>query len=126
MKTPNEVLLISIAITFASCSPTVTTSLSQNYPPLDYDQEVMVFHLDQNQPKQAVVLGEVKIGDSGFSINCGYPVVLKKAKLEARKLGGNAIKIIKHKLPHPLGSTCHRITAIILRVENIDEYEASR
>ena len=126
MKKPVGVLLISIAITLFSCSPTVSTSLSKHYPPLDYDQEVWVFHLDQAQPKEAVVLGEVKIKDSGFSVNCGYPVVLNKAKLEARKHGGNAIKIIKHKLPHPLGSTCHRITARILRVDNMDKYEASR
>jgi hypothetical protein len=44
--------------------------------------------------------------------------------MEARKIGGNAIKISKHKPPN-MGSTCHRITAVILRIENASEIAAA-
>ena len=43
-------------------------------------------------------------------------MVLNMAKLEARKAGGDAIKIIKHRPPSLFGSSCHRITAKILRI----------
>jgi hypothetical protein len=68
----------------------------------------------------AEVLGIVKIGDTGFTFtkNCGYQDVLNNAKLQERNAGGNAIKIIEH-IP-PGKSTCHRITAKILKTNNIN------
>lgn len=120
MKKIHGLILISGLILFSSCSPKISTSLSKNYPPLDYKQEVVVIGLDQAEPENAEVLGQVKIGDTGFSTKCSYDIVIDKAKLEARKAGGNAIKIIEHKPPTAMGSTCHRITAKILKVENIE------
>jgi len=32
-------------------------------------------------PQHSEVIGFVKIGDTGFSINCGWEVVIEKAKL---------------------------------------------
>jgi hypothetical protein len=43
------------------------------------------------------------------------------AKIEARKVGGNAIKITQHKSPDFL-SSCHRISADVLRIDSIDKY----
>lgn len=60
-------------------------------------------------------LGEVKIGDTGFSTNCDYETVIDAAKLEARKVGGNAIKIVSHQNPDFV-SSCHRITATIYKI----------
>jgi len=122
MKKLRGLMIISALIFFSSCNPKISTSISKSYPALDYKQEVVVFGLDQPEPDNAEVLGQVKIGDAGLSTNCGYDIVMDKAKLEARKAGGNAIKIIEHKPPTAMGSTCHRITAKILKVENIENY----
>ncbi len=122
MKTQNVFLVISILIAFSSCSPKVSTTLSKSYPPLDYKQEVIVFGLVEDAPSHSEVLGQVKVGDSGLSVKCGYEVVIDQAKLEARNVGGNAIKIIKHKNPG-LWSSCHRITAQILKLENAEEFQ---
>ncbi|MBK8882528.1 MAG: hypothetical protein IPN67_09150 [Bacteroidales bacterium] len=75
--------------------------------------------LDTEIPIDAEVIGTVKIGDTGFTAtkNCTFQDVLKSAKDEAKKAGGNAIKIIDH-IP-PGKSTCHRITAKILRLMDI-------
>ena len=78
-------------------------------------EEVKVIGLKDPMPAHAEEIGSVKIGDSGFSTDCGWDIALEKAVNEARKKGGNAIKIIKHTPPN-MGSTCHRITALILRV----------
>jgi hypothetical protein len=123
MKTLNVSLILSILIAFSSCSPRISTSLSKSYPPLDYKQEVFVFGVNDDAPSHSEVLGQVKVGDSGFSTKCNYEVVMDQAKLEARKVGGNAIKIIKHKKPN-LWSTCHRITAQILKLEYAAEFQA--
>jgi len=124
MKKIHGFLIITTLILLSSCNPKITTSISKSYPPIDYKQEIVVIGLDESEPDSSEVLGQVKIGDTGFSTNCGYGIVIEKAKLSARKAGGNAIKIIEHRLPNPMGSSCHRITAKILKVENIANYTA--
>ena len=115
-------MIVIAMIIFNSCNPKISTSISKSYPPLDYRQEVVVIGLEQSEPDSTEVFGQVKIGDTGFSTNCTYDIVIDKAKLEARKAGGNAIKIIKHRPPTALGNSCHRITAMILKVKNIENY----
>lgn len=122
MKKLQGLFVIVGFIFFSSCSPKISTSLSKSYPPLDYKQEVLVIGLDEAVPENSEVLGQVKIGDTGFSTNCDYDIVIDKAKLEARKAGGNAIKIIEHTPPSAMGSSCHRITAKILKIDNIENY----
>src|SRR5450759_405719 len=114
-----EILILTALIAMCSCNPKISTSLTKNYPPLDYKQEVVVIGLDGQVPNNSEELGEVKIGDSGFSTNCGYEIVIEKAKLEARKIGGNAIKITEHRPPTVM-NPCHRISARILRIENLE------
>lgn len=122
MKHLHSLLFITALLFLNSCNPKISTNLSKKYSPLDYRQAVLVIGLDQAEPDGAEDLGKVKIGDGGFTTNCSYETVVDKAKMEARKVGGNAIKIIEHKSPSALGSSCHRITAKILRIENIDNY----
>ncbi len=105
-------------VLFFSCSPRVTTQLIKPYPTLDYKEEVFVIGLSEEAPPSATEIGTVKINDTGFSTNCGWEVVIGKAKLEARKVGGNAIKITEHRPSSITGSTCDNITAKILKVDN--------
>lgn len=120
MKNIHVLLILAMFIALSSCNSNISTSLIKKYPALDYKQDVVVIGLDQQVPDNSEEIGQVKIGDTGFTVNRGYDVVLEKAKLEARKAGGNAIKIIEHRPPTIMGSSCHRITAKILKVENFD------
>ena len=122
MKKLHLLITLAALIFLGSCNPKITTSLSKSYAPLDYREEVVVIGLNQPEPDDAETLGQVKIGDTGFSTNCDYNVVIDKAKLEARKAGGNAIKITEHKPPTAMGSSCHRITANVLKVKDIEVY----
>lgn len=119
MKKLNGSLMIALLLSVTSCNPKITTTISRTYPPIDYREEVTVIGLGDIEPDNAEFIGQVRIGDSGFSTNCSYAVVLEKALLEARKAGGNAIKIIEHQLPSAFGSSCHRITAKILKIEDV-------
>jgi hypothetical protein len=122
MKKLKGLPLLLLLIFVYSCNPRVSTRLTKSLPPLDYKQEVLVIALNQIEPENAEILGTVEIGETGFTTKCSFEIVVDKAKLEARKAGGNAIKIIDHRLPSALSSTCHRITARILYVENIENY----
>jgi len=106
----------SISLIFSSCNPRITTQLIKSAIPFDSQQEVTVIELDESVPSKSVVLGDVKIDDSGFTTNCSYEYVLELAKMEARKAGGNALKLTKHIVPN-FHSTCHRISAYILLID---------
>jgi len=122
MKKNYGLIIIISLILLSSCSPKISTNLSKTYAPLDYKQEIVTIGLSESEPDNLEVLGQVKIGDTGFSTKCGYDIMINKAKLEARKAGGNAIKIVEHKPPTFFGSSCHRITAKILKIEDIENY----
>ncbi|MCL6268002.1 hypothetical protein [Flagellimonas myxillae] len=110
------ILLVSFFL-ITSCNPKITTALVKDYKTLECDKEVTVFELDEKQPEDAEVLGVLALRDTGFTVKCNYEVVVDKAKLEARKAGGDAIKITMHKKPN-FWSTCHRIDATILKLAN--------
>ncbi|MGC3976814.1 MAG: hypothetical protein QM751_00365 [Paludibacteraceae bacterium] len=113
-------ILTVFALAMISCSPKITTTISKQYPALKFNDDVKVFVLQDPTPTNSEEIGVVKIGDTGFSTNCDWEIVIEKAKLEARKVGGNAIKIIEHTPPSAFGSSCHRITAKILKVASFD------
>lgn len=116
------IFLSACLVVLSACAPKMSTNISHRYAPLDYREEVQVLEIDDPDPNDFEVLGTVKLGDTGFSVDCGREEVIDKAKMEARKVGGNGIKIIKHTLPD-FASSCHRITANIIKVSNWDNYQ---
>jgi hypothetical protein len=113
-------ILLGACLMISSCNPKVTKSIIRTYPPLNSSTEISVLDLRTPIPIGAENLGSIKIGDSGFSTNCTWNTVIEKAKSEARRVGGNVIKITEHKQPD-IVSSCHRIKVTILKVKNIDE-----
>ena len=116
MKNPIIILLIvSIGV---SCTPKVSSTLLDNtYDALSENENVYVFEQDDSLFSDLKKVGELKIGDSGFSTNCGYDIVLEKAKETARKSGANVVKITEVKNPG-FASTCYRIKGILYRAIN--------
>jgi hypothetical protein len=114
-------LIAGTVLLLTSCSPKLTSSLLKTYPPLHYLEEVRVFSINESVPPNAEKIGTVKIGDSGFSTKCNYATVVDMAKIEARKVGGNVVKITQHNSPD-FYSSCHRIVADVFRVDNIETY----
>lgn len=105
-----------VLFTTAACSPKISTYFHQSYPPLPPDEEVVVLQPTDVIPEKSTLIGEVKIKDSGLTIDCGYDLVLNLAKDKARQAGGNLLKITLH-LPPDLMSTCHRIDALVYKSE---------
>ncbi len=118
-------ITVIVSLLFTSCLPSRQVAVKQKMPPLSKNENVIVLDKQASLPGNAVFVGVVKIGDSGFSTNCGWNTVINYAIVEARKMGGNVIKITEHKPPHAFGSSCHRIKADIFKVVNTNTEENS-
>ena len=101
--------VVMTSMMLASCSTTKKVSILEYSTPLPENTIVDVIGIGQKVPEGARLLGHVKIGDSGFSVNCTYDKVIASAQTQARSIGGNLLQITKHKTPNILTSTCHRI-----------------
>lgn len=122
MKIFKLLALLFTAFTIASCSTSIRTTLTdKSLTNLAPDEKVVVIALDEPVPNGKKI-GSVKVGDSGFTNDCGYNTVIDQAKAEARKAGGNGIKLTKVKEPSVLGSTCYRIQADIYIIYNLDDF----
>lgn len=115
IKITVRMLLLFLVVLTTGCGPSVKSAMLSSGPSISPTVEVQVIPLYKLIPEDAILLGSVKVGDTGFSMNCNYETVIERAKLEARKHGGNAIKLTKHVTPDIL-SSCHRIEASILSI----------
>ncbi|MCL6217604.1 hypothetical protein [Zunongwangia pacifica] len=96
----------------------------QQFTPLNNNDVVVVIEEYKKIPDSipSKTIGEFHLKDGGLTVDCSYEHVLSLAKNEARKLGGNAIKITAHKLPNAL-SICHQITFKILKIDDIFPFQ---
>lgn len=119
MKKVKSIFALATLFIALGCSTNIRTTLTdKSLAALSADANVTVIAVNE-QPPAGKVLGRVKVGDSGFTTDCGYNTVVDQAKAEARKAGGNALKLTKVKEPTALGSSCYRIEADILSVPDI-------
>lgn len=109
------ILTILIAVILQSCSPKIRTNLAtETFKPLAAETEILIVNPNEKVPADFKFVGELKIGDSGFSTACGYSKVISDAKESAKKSGANLIHLTEVKKPN-LGSTCYRIKAKLYR-----------
>jgi hypothetical protein len=114
------IILLFASIILQSCSPKIRTSLSNNaFKALDDESEILIIKENEKIPVNSNFIGELKIGDSGFSTDCGYTKVIDDAKETAKKSGANLIHLTEVKKPN-FGSTCYRIKAKLYRNLNLD------
>ena len=121
MKKIYKCLLIACLGVLMACSPKIRTDIISNQSALSYDAKILVLTEKQVVPDGLREIGEVSIGDSGFTTKCNYETMLEKAKLEARKVGANIIKITEHKFPSAFGSSCHRLKIKLYHTEDISK-----
>ena len=121
-----SILLLLAGVFLAGCSPKVVSNVNKDYHALEASAEIVVLGEAEQAPVDAELIGEVKVGDSGFTTKNGsYEDVLALAKDRVRQAGGNVLKITEHKTPDAF-STIHRIKAQILRVENPESLAAEQ
>ena len=118
---------------FSACSPHISTNINKKYPELDNSTKVKVISVGESIPFKYEELGSVKLGDAGVTgrSRCDYEALLTLAMEEARKIGGNAIKVVEHIPPHferyGMGMAyqqCHTLFVLILRTDEVFEENA--
>jgi len=98
-------ILTSVSGSFAQ---EVVKSTKTDYPSLNSIKEIVIYGENEKIPLNAEFIKEIKTGQKGFKASESYEIVIREAKIEARRSGGNAIKIIEHILPAALISSKHR------------------
>ena len=111
-----KIKLFLLLLLLSACGTSKTVSVLAPATPLPPDAPVEIIGIGQKVPDGAKLLGNVKIGDGGFSTKCSYDVVVADAQKQARSMGGNLLQITKHKEPD-LGSTCHRIQCVVYLIK---------
>lgn len=110
-------VLFSIGL-FCSCGAAIqTTRIGQNFAPLASNEKVRVFDQGTLSYTNAQKVGTISIGDTGFTVGQTYDVAVERAKEECRKLGGNAIELVRV-LPPDGFSTSYRIRAVAYRISS--------
>lgn len=61
-------------------------------------------------------LGEIKLGDKGFSVFCSEEKALEILEKEACIIGANSVLIIEERLPS-IASSCYRCQAVFLKID---------
>ena len=59
-------------------------------------------------------MGEIRVGDTGFSVGCDYDAVLSIVKDKGREVGADAVYLVRVLTPDFV-STCYRIRARLLQ-----------
>jgi hypothetical protein len=118
---------------FSACSAHIARSIHKNYPALDNSAEVKVIKVGESIPFKYEELGSLKLGDAGMTSKskCSYEALLALAIEEAKKVGGDAIKIVEHLLPRTefqpgalVIHQCHSLFVLILKTdEDVDNFE---
>lgn len=115
-------LLLIFALFFSGCSPTITKQIWNTYPPNPNDS-IKVYELGQDIDYKYEDLGIIKLENEDFSGLSNYKKVIDFAKNEARKIGGNAIKILDHINPQAemvgfgvVFTTTHNIVFKVIKV----------
>lgn len=108
MKQMTKMLLLITVIGFTSCSPKISSNLTNPQPKLSIDEKVALLDIEHNLPESIVKVGDLRFQDSGFSTDCSFNSLMTQARNEARKNGANIVKVIDKKKPD-LWSSCYRL-----------------
>lgn len=108
MKQMTKMLLLIAVFGFTSCSPKISSNLTNPQPKLSIDEKVALLDIEHNLPESVVKVGDLRFQDSGFSTDCSFNSLMTQARNEARKNGANIVKVEEKKKPD-LWSSCYRL-----------------
>lgn len=116
------VVIVCLQILMVACNPKVLTTVEKSYKTTDYKQEVYVFELGQKTPDSVEIIGNLTISYPFINTTSRKNTDVDIAKLEARKIGGNAIIMKKHVTPFLWGNSGCQIIADIVRIKDNEHF----
>ena len=108
------VQLLAIA-SLVGCAATEKVNVAETLAPLPPDCQPITYRDTNPPPAGYRVVGQVKYGDSGFSVSCGKDTVTERLRQQACNAGANGIRVTKEK-GLDLWSSCYRVEAELISV----------
>ena len=103
--------------TGVGCGPSVKTEIDGlTGSPKGVIAPIDIYEDERSIPKGTTVVGTIRIGDTGFSTDCGFRTAVAAMKEEARRIGADGVYLARVQEPD-WWSTCYRITGRLLRYE---------
>ena len=115
-------LLLVISLALTSCSPRIVRTGYQMQEAGNHACDVAIRNNVSVSETLATKLGEVKIGGTGFSVECSEEHVLEILKREACSMNADLIVITAEKRPN-LWSSCYRARAEFYQYKSGEETE---
>ncbi len=109
-------MVVILAMAITGCAPSIHrgdyTEIKTKESPIC---EVNILKPNDYKNMAGSRIGEIKIEDSGFSINCGENEVFDILKKEACSQAANYVYITSEKEPSVWGSSCYQVSAELYR-----------
>jgi hypothetical protein len=106
-----------IMIGLSGCSleiQTVSRPDWQNLRPRARDCHLVVYPIDQKLDPSCKEIGDVFVGDTGWTTDCEWNRVIDTVRSQACLFGADAAQLVHHHEPSFWGSTCHQVRARFL------------
>jgi hypothetical protein len=113
-----KTLVLTIIITLLiNCSPKITRMGYNENKNKTAQCDVIIKENATIDETMGKVIGEIKVGDTGFSTNCDEEKVMRILKEEACSIGADIINIKEIERPD-LASSCYRVTAEFIKLND--------
>jgi hypothetical protein len=106
---------LATAVSATGCGPSLHQKVHQPFASFDSDCCPLLIPRSEPAPVGAALVAEVGYGETGFSLNCSYPQNMERLRIEACRLGADAVKIVAENHPNMV-STCYRVRAALYRL----------
>lgn len=122
--TPRGLWIIAFLSAWYGCEPPTRVRAVDKQTPRDSVHYVGIAENKREVDlRKALLVGTVKIGDRGVTLDCHYADVLERACRHAGRLGGNLLVITKHRR-NQVKSNCHVISAEVYAVPSLEGMES--
>ena len=88
---------------------------------LPADCALTVYEITEVPDRECTEIGDVFVGDTGSTTDCGLERVIDTVRSEACNYGADAAQIVAHHEPSFFGSTCHQVRARFLSCKADEE-----
>ena len=119
-----RLLILFVGFVVVGCGPSVSRfGYDIAGKTIDPNCSVVVVENAAMDTGKVELLGSVRFGDTGFSIDCGENKVLSMLKVEACLLGADIVNLYEIKAPD-IWSTCYRVKADFYKKTASDDVSA--
>lgn len=107
-------LVLSVA---GGCGPSMYTRVDRQLAALPPSCCPLLFGKDDPAPVGALLVGETRYGDTGFTVDCDQQMTMEKVRRDACRIGADAVKVTRQNMPNFWTSTCYRVRADLYRMD---------